>query len=322
MSETRPLSQAEIETQVERIYAEEIQPELQVLESERLSALSKIMWRLSILALSTVVAVGLLLQSLQGIILGVLVFCLAPLIGGVYVAMVNKSYRIRLKGAVIRPICRALGDLRYRPAYNNEMDINQFTALGLLPANGLRNLEDVFLGSHRSVGFRMVEAKLESGGKYSTIIFQGLLFEIEVPRDFSGCTVMVADRGPVGNSVMDFVKKHFKAMQRIALESDSFERRFQVYSDDPPSADALLTPSFLAAMLALEPDSFGRPFSAAFAKGRFLLALSLGKESFELGGLLTPVKNAESRLRDRLREITAAHRLIDHLQGDRPGDLV
>lgn len=150
-------------------------------------------------------------------------------------------------------------------------------------------------------------------------MFDGVLFEIEVPARFS-CRVLIGrDHGRVGNALAGFFKGKTRKVERIVFDDPGFERRYAVYSDDEAEARRLLAPGFLGTMVALADTYDEKSLGAAFADGVFLLAIPIKGNLFEPGSLRRSVYDCEDDIHKFLGEITIAHRVIDFLHhGEEP----
>ena len=82
-------------------------------------------------------------------------------------------------------------------------------------------MEDEILGTYRDVRVNIVEANLETGGKNSRVVFNGLLAELAFPGRFPGVTIVAKDGGLLGNAVRDFVQA--AGLERVRLEDPRFE---------------------------------------------------------------------------------------------------
>jgi hypothetical protein len=151
-------------------------------------------------------------------------------------------------------------------------------------------------------------------------VFRGLLFSIGVPVGFRGEVVIARDYGRIGNALGAALGPR-RGRTRTLFDHAAFERLYAVYADDETEARRLLTQEFLHAMVALANSHRGSALRAAFSGGRFLLALPLRRDLFEVGGLFKPAAGLKQELHRLMDEIGIAHRLIDFLHGDRPGRL-
>jgi hypothetical protein len=174
--------------------------------------------------------------------------------------------------------------------------MKRFARLGLIPGFGVKKVEDEILGTYRDIRVNIVEAKLETGGKNSRVVFNGLLAELRFPGRLAGTTIVAKDGGPLGNAVRNFVQA--EGLQRVRLEDPTFESRYQVYSSDQISARALLTPAVMQRMLDLERHTQDDPPRLLAEDGTLRVALPKGKadDLFEPPSIANPVGGSDMLL--------------------------
>jgi hypothetical protein len=304
------------------IYAAQIAPKLRELEEKRTQRRSEAYRRAlisAVLALALSAVAYLLGEPLAWrTVLVVAVFVLSGLAGFIWSAAPASRHREEVRQVVVPPLSAFLGGLEYHRK-PKDSGIDRFETAGVVGSHSRRSSEDLFIGRHRDTGFRMVEARLRRrSGKGTREVFRGLLLDIEVPLDFAGTTLMVRDHGSLVGGIADFVRKTFTAMERITLDHPDFEARYQVYSNDPAEARRLLARPFLDTMVSLADQAGKTALNGAFHDGRFLLALPVRRDLFEIGKLHHALDRFEDDVRTLLEQFTIPHRLIDHLHGDRP----
>ncbi|HBJ40857.1 MAG TPA: hypothetical protein DDZ20_08925, partial [Hyphomonas sp.] len=99
----------------------------------------------------------------------------------------------------------------------------------LLPGHSRLKFEDLISGERAGTRFALVEAKLETGGKNSKTVFQGILVHVEYPERFLGRTVIARSgwwkRG-----------RYSGDLKKVDLISRELEEAFTVYSTDQVEA--------------------------------------------------------------------------------------
>lgn len=220
----------------------------------------------------------------------------------------NNSYRRAYKSNIIPHLAACFGELGYRPAV--EPDLKRLAKLGLIPGFGVKKVEDEILGDYRGVPVNIVEAKLETGGKNSRVVFNGLLAELAFPGRFAGVTVVAKDGGLLGNAFRAFVQEG--GLERARLEDPRFEERYQVYSSDQISARALLTPAVMERLMELERHTQGDPPRLVAEHGTLRVALSKGKKEdlFEPPSIANPVGGTDMLL-ELSSDIGSVLKLVD-----------
>lgn len=150
-------------------------------------------------------------------------------------------------------------------------------AAKLLPSHSRRKFEDMISGERAGAKFVLVEARLETGGKNSTTVFQGILAHVEYPERFLGRTVMARSGWwKRGRDAGD--------LKRVDLISRELEDAFTVYSTDQVEARALLSPDRMERLIALERHFSGGKLRGVFEDGHMTLALE-ADDQFEAGSI-------------------------------------
>lgn len=318
------------------IFASEIAPEIEQVERRRHDHLRQFMVRAFVSAgtLAAIIGVGLALPIPSQTVLKVLP---TLVIFGVIVAVIwvrgpYKSYKSNLRSLIVEPVCGFLGELEYTRKPNWGYRPRQFRELGVIPGYRRAEIEDMFEGEHRGTGFRMAEAKLIKGsGRYKTTVFDGLLFEIDVPTSFSCRILIKPNRGRVINGLAEWWARSYShrldGREKVSFQDRDFERRFLTYSDDPAEAAQLMAPGFRSTMLDMAKAyraGWGlslfrqRRLSAAFDDGKFFLALPAKGNLFEVGSIFRSAYTCETDIRRFMRDLVTARQVIDYLHGDRP----
>lgn len=175
-------------------------------------------------------------------------------------------------------------------------------AAKLLPGHARRKFEDLISGERAGTQFSLVEAVLESGGKNSTTVFQGILLHVEYPERFLGRTVMARSgwwkRG-----------KQSGDLKKVDLISRELDAAFTVYSNDQVEARALLSPDRMERLIALERHFAGGKLRGIFEDGHMMLALE-ADDQFEAGSIFQPLVDPR-RYASALVELGLVCDLID-----------
>lgn len=106
-----------------------------------------------------------------------------------------------------------------------------------------------------------------------------------------------------------------KKMQNVKLEDLTFDRKFNVYTQDQIEARYLLTPAFMERLKSLE-TSFGtKNIKCSFFEDNIMFAISTNKDLFELGSLYKSLKSKIS-IEEFYNEIHSIQEMINHLKLD------
>ncbi len=312
------------------VFDRDIAPRLDDLEAERVDrfAKRKVRLRITLAACAIAAAAGIMIglniwHGLHGGDLWATGFFLAfPtfVAGGIgwwWTEKLQHGHQEAFRDILIGPMCKFLGGLKYDREPGDQFDHERFTSLGVIPSGSFDRCEDLFVGRHRDTGFKMIDAKVVQRNKNSsTTVFDGLLFEIDVPVDFEGRTLIGRDIGAVGNALKGFFKDKFGKQERVKFQDPAFEERFAVYASDPDEAYRLVSPTFCKTMLALADAHNDKTLGAGFVDGVFVLAVPVDGDLFEPGSVTRSIYDCEDDIHTFLEEITIAHRVIDILHSE------
>nr|WP_083332442.1 DUF3137 domain-containing protein [Hyphomonas sp. Mor2] len=294
-----------------RIYQDDLKPALQAQEVERQAAAkSSLRW--------TWVGIGV---GLLGALIGFFVFRVPQLavVAGVIGFAVHGAGRgplnqigKRAKSLIVNPVA-ARFNMSFTPdpgPQNSVMDLHE---AGLLSRWDRADYEDRLEGVRNGVDFEFFEAHLEerrrttdSRGRTRTrwvTVFKGQCLRFEFHKAFHGRTLVLRDAGLFN------IFGGGRGLDQVKLESNVFEKAFQVYSTDQVEARFLLTPDLMQRLIDLEKVFHGGKLRCAFQNGELLIALE-GGDLFEPGSLFTPLDNPE-RVRELLDDFAAIFNLID-----------
>lgn len=146
-----------------------------------------------------------------------------------------------------------------------------------------RNIgDDYFSGVYDDVRISIAEEKLLDVKKdfrnndINKKVFGGVCILFEMNKKFKGRTVVLKDRGAVGNAL-----NKIPGLQNVKLESAEFEKYFEVYSDDQIEARYLLTTAFMERMLRLRDLYDGKSIQFSFYQNTLLLSIPTNQNMFE-----------------------------------------
>jgi Protein of unknown function (DUF3137) len=162
---------------------------------------------------------------------------------------------------------------------------------------------DLFNGKdEEGLGYAVYEACLQRrAGKNSQTVFQGQIYALQRRPEGQGTIVVVPDRG-----LFNFFKPA-AGMERVKIEGDeTFEAKFEVYSNAPMEARQLLDPALRARLTELRKTS--RRLLAYLDDENAMFAI-WGKNRFEPGSMFRR-KGGEERVKAMLDDVCAALALL------------
>lgn len=294
-----------------RVYQDELRPALKAREADRQEAAKQsVRWSW----IGGMIAV-------VGALLGFLLFRVPQLaiVAGVIGFAVHGAGRGPLnrigkqaKALIVDPVASRFG-MQFDAEPGNQQTIFEIQEAGLVSRWDRSAFEDRLTGSRHGVDFEFFEAHLEerrrttdSGGRTRTrwvTTFRGQCLRFKFHKTFHGRTYVLRDAGILNR----FSGR--RGLERIRLESNVFEKAFEVYSNDQVEARFLLTPDLMQRLIDLEKVFHGGGLRCAFQNGELLIALE-GGDLFEPGSMFTPLDNPE-RVRELLDDFAAIFNLID-----------
>lgn len=253
--------------------------------------------------------------AFMGIFVGVIVAGTKYLMPGV-AAQANYTTRFKREVAseVFRMVCPTA---TYAP--DDGIAAGDFDAAGLFNTRGTYRSDDHVHGTIGQTAFEAAEVRraYSTGSKNSRtrVVFHGLFFRLDFRRRLRGTTLVQPE------GAADYQIGNRDGLTRVTIEHPEFAADYVVYSTDEQEARALITPSMVDDILALE-DRAGHALYLAFTDRRAYLAVHHGKPLFEPSVASTtslPAIQAMAR-QFALAEAIVQQLEIDTRQGAEPVD--
>ncbi|MES2984670.1 MAG: DUF3137 domain-containing protein [Pseudomonadota bacterium] len=163
-----------------------------------------------------------------------------------------------------------------------------YEAYGIIPYHTRAKITDYLDGSYKDVPITLVQCTLDNTyGEGATTVFEGLLITMDVPKPFSGHTVIRRDYG----RVLNWLARQRSTLKPVHLEDPRFEKKYEALSTDQVQARHLLKPRFIERLMALEQQMGHGSFrgkcalQCAFLDGKMLLMLPMDKPWFSTGSV-------------------------------------
>lgn len=325
-------------------YTTTIEPQLDRLDEKRRQGVRRM------IAGGAVVVLGLaalfLLKSMGIDGLPVAVACIAVAgLAGLGTFLSYRRARQVVKTALVEPGCRFLGyDYVQEP---KGFPVARFYDLRLIRRHqqSSTHVEDGISGTHNGIEFRLCEVEIrdkrnkkEKKSNDDSLLFRGVLFISEFPRNFNGETRVLhsADRSLLPKSALDG-----SALESVYLEESRFSQSFHVYSSDQVEARYLLTPHFMELLMELVthfnpspellPDlppeqaedieqswlyqkmmKLANSVSVAFVDNQMLISVRSRENRFEGGSVFKSLKDRQ-RVEQLLAELQIVPQILDTL---------
>jgi len=148
-------------------------------------------------------------------------------------------------------------------------------SLGLIPPSDFKN-ETIFNleGHYKGLDIAISHAKLYTADDGDGVIhparvlrFDGHLIRLDIPKPFSGITVVSRDMGKGQPKIKNTLK-------RVGLADPVFESIFEVYGSDQVESRALLSPDLMQEIVDLEKITRGKSIEFGFIAGQLLMKLN------------------------------------------------
>lgn len=216
-------------------------------------------------------------------LLDLVVYLAIGAVGGELWALkrLNDEYRRQYKHRILPQLASEFGALTYRQPSRTRVEA--LCARGILPAYTSLDADDEIAGTYDGLEVAIIETRLRRRARKKTrVVFDGLLVAVALPRALTSTTIVMTDRGALGNFVAEW---RGDQMAVVRLDHAEFEQHFEAYSTDQIEARALLTPAFMERFVAMATSGrFAVP--GAIAEGSTLV-VALEKR-FGTGDLFEP----------------------------------
>ncbi len=223
-----------------------------------------------------------------------------------------KAYSLSVKEKVFPNILSFLGHFKYLPQCSAR--ICQLKDFDIIPDYDRETNEDRIVGKYKDVKIDLFETKLETkhrtkNGHYYRTKFKGVAITLSMHKKFKGKTVVVHDRGRLGN----WLKNRVSGTENVKLEDPHFESMFEVYSDDQIEARYLLTTSFMERLVQLSEFFGGTGVECSFYNNKLFIMISVKKDLFEPCSIYE-VEDFIDDSKSLLKEMNMIFEIIDILK--------
>jgi hypothetical protein len=135
---------------------------------------------------------------------------------------------------------------------------------------------DEVYGTHDGVPLSIFDLNSAAGLTNTDILFQGLFITIQFNKRFNG-TTLVLQRG-----TEQLTSEQRKAFKTVILESNDFNRIFEVLSTDQIEARVLLTPDIMDRLMELS-ERFPSGVQCSFVDETLSIAIPMERRLFMAG---------------------------------------
>lgn len=234
----------------------------------------------------------------------------------------RKRYRAAFKQAFVRHALESVfTDLTYQPDWGISYDT--IAATKMMYMGDRYHSEDYICARYRNVRFEQSDVHIEeerqstdSDGHTHTeyvTIFRGRWMIFDFNKQFRA-NVQIAQKGFRTAKRKRFFGKKETLFKKVEMESETFNKAFQVYAQDEHDAFYIITPAFMERIQNLAAHNKGK-MMLCFVGNRLHIAIHDNKDSFEPGSVFKPID--EEKVTQKLRsEIEVITQFIDELSLD------
>ena len=335
----------------QKIYKEEIQPELVKYEPRRQKELAIIIL-LGIILFAIVFYTYFISSFLFFVILIVVISSLVA-----YIQIRSKKFSNILKNEFYPTFFNSICDIKWRNSSEFKSSLisdNQIDNSKLFAAYDKRINDDEFKGRKNGVEYLISETKLLLEGKkkpnIAIPIFKGIIISFKSNKEIKNKTI-VSTKGDLTSrndrfillfiflflSIVDlwadptdwrtilvcivtlylfyWIFTNPEKLNKVTLEDTVFNKRFNVYSEDQVEARYLLTTSFMERLYNLKTTFGARKLKCSFFCDNLMIAIHTRKNLFEPGNLFHSLK--DDKLSEKLfKDINSILHLVEYFKLD------
>ena len=221
-------------------------------------------------------------------------------------------YQDSIKTDIFPNILNFFGTFSYSPETKKSAGAYEYS--GLIPNFNRETSEDHIKGTYKEVEIDLFETELEQkrrSGKNTTYVtvFKGILITLSMNKEFKGKTVVRKDSGLIGN----WFRKTFSSLENVKLEDPTFEKKFEVFSNDQIEARYLLTVSFMERLNELAEVFGGKTIQCCFFRNELLIMIPIKQDMFEPGSIFEPEDFVDDS-KSLLKELNLIFGIVDILK--------
>lgn len=224
----------------------------------------------------------------------------------------KRQYAKSYKKKILPQIAQTLGNLHY--IAKGKLIVDSLKASKIVPRYNRQECEDYFFGEYKGAKIELSEIKLEyeSGSgddKRVEVVFDGLVFLIQVPKQISGHTVL----RPNQHGFFEWFNKKNLGLDKADLVSPEFEDIYDVYTNDQVEARYLVHPKMIESYTNLSKEYDGGRLSAEYYNGRLLLMLPSKAKHFEPASIHIAATNIQTLIAMK-HELLSVLSIVDELE--------
>lgn len=292
-------------------------PDLQVLEQNRKSLISKTIIIIIVAAIAGLFFVSMISNSRNICGAFAIPLIIIAAVGGFVYFYFYREFAYSFKSQVIEKLVNFIDEnLQYRP--HDKIPQSTFMLSKIFTTEPNRySGDDLVFGKvgDTAIKFSELDAEYESGSgkdRHVETVFKGLFFIADFNKDFTCTTVILPDTaeklfGWLGQKMQEM--NVFRG-QLVKLEDSEFEKNFVVYSNDQIQARYILSPSLMERILKFKAET-GRKIHLSFVGSMVFVAIPFSRNLFE-PKLFSPLTDFEN-IRLYYDDLALAVDIVDDL---------
>ena len=223
----------------------------------------------------------------------------------------ERAFQNNVKSRMYPKICRFFGeDFSFRQF--SSFGVRTLDASGIIPEFEAVAEQDCIAGTYAGTALEIVEVTLsKKHDNHDMRVFHGLFIVLRTERQFTGTTVVAADKGIIGNALER--RDQFSSMTPVRLESADFEENFEVYASNQVFARSVLPPTMMDRLLKVKHTFNDSRVQCSFFGNTVLLLLPSTRNRFELTSIKRPI-DFVPETREILQQMDDIFRIIDALK--------
>lgn len=244
------------------------------------------------------------------------------IVGAVLTNKATQSYRKAFKQLYVRRSLETVfTELEYDPGQGISYDT--IAATKMMNMGDRFRSEDYISARYRDIGFEQSDVHIEeehksrdSNGHTHTsyvTIFRGRWMIFDFNKEFRA-NLQIAQKGFQTAKRKRFFGKKETLFKKVEMESDAFNRAFQVFAQNEHDAFYIITPAFMERIQNLSARNKGK-LMFCFVGNRLHIAIHDRKDSFEPGSFFKAID--EQKVMTKIRgEIETITQFVDELNLD------
>lgn len=164
-----------------------------------------------------------------------------------------------------------------------DIGVERFSPSQLIPSHDSESSSNYVVGSYDGVSLELMTSALtkQDSRNNSYNVFEGLLINLRMNKDFSGTTLLEHNHG----GVFEFFGNLVSSLERVHLEDSDFEKEFTVHSNDQVEARYLLTPTFMERLIKLSALFSNKIQCSFYNKNSLLILIPTNKRFFTISSV-------------------------------------